>query len=220
MDNGEPRSCIDCGTKGCGGKGGRRPGFCLTDRVPDGMLEESLSHYGDGLEGRIMRVAATVEHDGYLRWCRVQETMEFAKRMGFRKIGIANCLGLLEEARTLAGFLRSNGFEVLGTSCKTGMVPKTDVGIDPECCEIGPNICNPVLQAEILNSHGTELNILVGLCVGHDSLFYMNSKAPVTTLVVKDRVLANNPAGALYAAGSFYKGLNGCIDRGDDAGKR
>lgn len=154
MDNGEPRSCIDCGTKGCGGKGGRRPGFCLTDRVPDGMLEESLSHYGDGLEGRIMRVAATVEHDGYLRWCRVQETMEFAKRMGFRKIGIANCLGLLEEARTLAGILRSNGFEVFGASCKTGMVPKTDVGIDPECCEIGPNICNPVLQAEILNSHG------------------------------------------------------------------
>ena len=77
-----------------------------------------------------------------------------------------------------------------------------------------------MLQAEILNSQGTELNIMVGLCVGHDSLFYMNSKAPVTTLVVKDRVLANNPAGALYAAGSFYKGLNGCIGREDDAGKR
>lgn len=66
MDQGESRSCIDCGTKGCGGKGGRRPGFCLTDRLPEGMLEESVSHYGDGLEGRIMRVAATVEHDGYL----------------------------------------------------------------------------------------------------------------------------------------------------------
>ena len=39
--------------------------------------------------------------------------------------------------------------------------------------------------------------MLVGLCVGHDSLFIKYSEAPVTTLVTKDRVLAHNPV-AVY----------------------
>ena len=78
---GERRSCIDCGTKGCDGKNGRRPDFCLTDNLPEGLLDKSLESYRDGEDGRILRVAATVEHDGYLKWCRVQETMEFARRM-------------------------------------------------------------------------------------------------------------------------------------------
>ena len=201
------RTCIDCGTKGCDGNGQRRPSFCLTDSIPEADLEESLEHYRDGEEAEILRAAASVEHDGYLRWCRVRETMEFAKRMGYRRIGNATCVGLMRESRTLASILRANGFEVFGVSCKAGMVPKTDVGIDPVCCEVGPNTCNPVLQAITLNREKTDLNIVVGLCVGHDSLFYRNSEAPVTTLVAKDRVLANNPAGALYTAGSYYAGL-------------
>ena len=204
---GERRSCIDCGTKGCDGKNGRRPEFCLTDNLPEGLLDKSLESYRDGEDGRILRVAATVEHDGYLKWCRVQETMEFARRMGYRRIGITTCVGLLSESRTLARILRANGFEVFGAGCKAGMVCKTDVGIDPVCCEIGQNTCNPVLQAEVLNHEGTELNIVVGLCVGHDSLFYRHSDAPVTTLVAKDRVLANNPAGALYTANTYYSRL-------------
>ena len=203
----ERRSCVDCGAKGCDGRDGRRPDFCLTDNLPGGLLEESLGHYRDGEDGEILRVAATVEHDGYLRWCRVQETMEFARRMGYRRIGIATCVGLLSESRTLARILRANGFEVFGVGCKTGMVCKTDVGIDPVCCEVGRNICNPVLQAEVLNHEGTGRNGVVGLGVGHDALFYRHSAAPVTTLVAKDRVLANNPAGALYTAGSYYSRL-------------
>ena len=197
----ERRSCVVCGTKGCDGRGGRRPDFCLTDNMPEGLLESSLEHYREGEDAAILKAAATVEHDGYLRWCRVQETVEFAKRMGYRRIGIATCVGLL------AGILRSHGFEVIGAGCKAGMVPKTDVGIDPECCDVGRNTCNPVLQAEFLNRGGTDLNIVMGLCVGHDCLFNKHSEAPVTTLVVKDRVLANNPAGALYTAGSYYKRL-------------
>ena len=118
----ERRSCVDCGTKGCDGKGAKRPDFCLTDNMPEGLLEDSLSHYAEGEEADILRTAATVEHDGYLRWCRVQETIEFARRMGYRRIGIATCVGLLNESRTLARILRSHGFEVFGAGCKAGMV--------------------------------------------------------------------------------------------------
>ena len=70
-------------------------------------------------------------------------------------------------------------------------------------------MCNPILQAKLLNRQGTELNIVVGLCVGHDSLFYKYSDALCTTLVTKDRVTGNNPAAALYTADSYYKRLYG-----------
>jgi uncharacterized metal-binding protein len=59
--------------------------------------------------------------------------------------------------------------------------------------------CNPVGQAQVLNEKKTDMNIVIGLCVGHDMLFNMHSKAPTTTLIVKDRVLAHNPAGAVYS---------------------
>ena len=61
-----------------------------------------------------------------------------------------------------------------------------------------------MLQARYLNSLGTDLNIMMGLCVGHDSLFIRNSEAPVTVMVVKDRVLGHNPAAALYMANTSY----------------
>lgn len=49
----------------------------------------------------------------------------------------------------------------------------------------------------LLNKGKTQMNILLGLCVGHDMLFTKYSEAPVTTLVAKDRVLAHNPVAAL-----------------------
>ena len=60
-------------------------------------------------------------------------------------------------------------------------------------------MCNPAGQAAMLNEAGSQLNIICGLCVGHDAIFSRASRAPVTTLIVKDRVLAHNPAGAIYS---------------------
>ena len=103
----ERLSCADCAAKACDGKGGKRPEFCLTDNMPEGLLERSLESYHDGEDAKILRVAATVEHDGYLKWCRVQETIEFARRMGYRRIGIATCVALLRETRVLASILNA-----------------------------------------------------------------------------------------------------------------
>ena len=66
-------------------------------------------------------------------------------------------------------------------------------------------MCNPIAQAELLNQEGTQFNICLGLCVGHDSLFYKYSKALVTTLVVKDRATGHNPAAAIYCADGYFK---------------
>ena len=74
-----------------------------------------------------------------------------------------------------------------------------------ECEELGRNICNPIMQAKLLNDAHTDLNVVVGLCVGHDSLFYKYSDALVTTAVTKDRVMGHNPVAALYTAEGYYK---------------
>ena len=164
------------------------------------------------MDAKLAQVSAGVEADGYRKWPRVHETIVFAKRMGYHKIGIASCVALLRESRALAKMLRGNGFEVFGVGCKTGELNKTDLGIDEAHQGPGPVACNPILQAELLNREGTELNIVMGLCVGHDSLFYKHAKAVTTTLVVKDRVLMHNPASALYTADSYHEYLNHPID--------
>ena len=191
------RSCIDCNASGCD-RDGKAPGFCLTTNC-DTDRAGMLSLYSEE-DLRMMRTAAGIESDGYMRWCRVTEVIEFCTRMGYRRIGIATCAGLISESKTFAKMLRNHGFEVLGVCCKVGMVPKPEFGIDESCCSVGANSCNPVYQAEELNRWGSEFNVVIGLCVGHDSLFIKHSEAPVTVLVVKDRVMAHNPVGALYSA--------------------
>ena len=83
--------------------------------------------------------------------------------------------------------------------CRKTRVEET---VLPEEDKIKPGtfepMCNPVLQARYLNRAGTDLNIVIGLCVGHDALFNKHSEAPVTTLIAKDRVLGHNPVAALY----------------------
>jgi uncharacterized metal-binding protein len=51
------------------------------------------------------------------------------------------------------------------------------------------------------------MNIIVGLCVGHDMLFTKYSDAPVTTLVTKDRVTGHNPVSVLYGQNFYYRRL-------------
>ena len=201
------RSCIDCGVINCSTQKHQYPEFCLTTSLEEGELEEALALYDEDRNREIMLTAAQVEFEGYCKLTRVEEIMDFARRMGFRKLGIATCVGLIRESRALARILRAHGFAVFGIACKAGAMDKTAVGIDPACHAVGKNMCNPILQAKRLNREGTELNIVVGLCVGHDSLFYRYSDALVTTLVAKDRVTGHNPAAVLYQLDSYYKRL-------------
>lgn len=199
-------SCADCAVTNCNGMDGKYPDFCVTTHMNETLRQEAMQEYTKSENKKAMLAAAEVEHEGYMQWCRVREVMEFARKMGFKKIGIATCVGLIRETRTLATVLRKHGFEVFGIACKAGVVPKTDMGIDPCCCDVGKNICNPILQAKMLNEQKTELNLVMGLCVGHDSLFYRYSEALVTTVVTKDRVMGHNPVAALYTCESYYKG--------------
>lgn len=202
-------SCVDCGTQNCKYKNRTYPEFCPTANLRDEDLQWTLERYDEGRNHDIMVASAEVEYEGYCKWTRVQEIMEFARKIGAKKIGIANCIGLINEARIFARILRANGFEPYAVICKVAGKAKSSLGIPQRCEEIGAAMCNPILQARLLNEAGTDLNVVIGLCVGHDSLFYKYSEAYVTTLVTKDRVTGHNPAAVLYTASSYYKRVTG-----------
>jgi uncharacterized metal-binding protein len=198
-------SCVDCGTHNCKFKDRTYPDFCLTTNLSEDDAKWAAERYEEDRNHEVMVASAEVEYEGYCQWTRVQEIMEFARKIGAKKIGIANCIGLINEARIFARILRANGFEAYSVICKVEGRAKSSMGIPEKCEQIGPAMCNPILQARLLNQAKTDLNVVIGLCVGHDSLFYRYSEAYVTTLVTKDRVTGNNPAAALYTANSYYK---------------
>lgn len=174
-------------------------------------LDDVIQQYrGESLDARISRASAEVEGAYYGKLTRVEEIIAFANRIGARKIGLATCIGLAEESRTFMKILKINGLEPFSVICKIGSVDKTEVGI-PDDLKImkgtHESMCNPILQARLLNGRKTDLNVIIGLCVGHDSLFIKYSDAPVTTLITKDRLLGHNPAAALYTSGFYYKRL-------------
>ena len=131
-----------------------------------------------------------------------------ARRTGARCCIVPPANG--QEAAVVDRIFRKNGFEVVSVICKTGSIPKDKAGV-PQQFRVRPGtyevMCNPIAQARLLAEHGTDLNVIVGLCVGHDTLFIKHSEAPVTYLIVKDRVLAHNPAGALHAMDTYYRRL-------------
>jgi uncharacterized metal-binding protein len=123
---------------------------------------------------------------------RVNEIIEYAKEAKLNTIGIANCTTFNKEADYLEQKLTKEGFRIAKVNCKYGRIPFTNLvdgykGIS----------CNPAGQAKYLEENNTELNIMMGLCLGHDIIFNQKSKAPVTPLIVKDRKLKHNPVEAL-----------------------
>ena len=184
----------------------RGPGFCPT-KVDPHSQEIARALYDDPETRRISQESARVEAEGYCKWTRVEEIIDFSRKMGFRKLGIANCISFVDHAYVLTGILESHGFEVVSVACKNGNIPKEEIGLtDREKIRPGQfeALCNPVAQAELLNAHGSEFNIVMGLCIGHDSLFFKYAKGLSTVLVAKDRVLGHNPVAALQLADTYY----------------
>ncbi|MBU2551536.1 MAG: DUF1847 domain-containing protein [Proteobacteria bacterium] len=147
----------------------------------------------------------------YGKLTRVEETVLYARLRGFKKLGIAFCVGLSQEAELMTNLLFNEGFDVVSACCMCGGLSSDDVSLPQEdkiMADARQPMCNPIGQAELLDSEGVDLNILMGLCVGDDTLFIKHSKAPVTILTVKDRVLAHNPMGALHTARHIYTRLN------------
>jgi len=204
-------SCSACGLLNCYRRDKHFPDFCLTEAADRAVVDKITKRYrGRNRDAVMAHAAAEVEGTYYGKLTRVEEIIAFANRIGAKKIGIATCIGLIEETRIFVKVLQAHGLRPYTVLCKVGSVDKTAIGI-PDSLKVKQGafeaICNPVLQARLLNDRKTDLNVIVGLCVGHDSLFIKHSDAPVTTLITKDRVLGHNPAAALYTSGFYYQRL-------------
>jgi len=187
-------------------------------KMKQDAIKQALSEYEKPEIKEFARQASIQEAECYLRLPegmtprhpRVEEVAQFAKKMGYRKLGIAFCDGLREEAKILTDILERRGFDVVSVCCQVGSVPKESIGVQDNQ-KVNPGryepMCNPIAQAVILNDEVTDFNIVFGLCVGHDSLFFKYVQAPTTTLAVKDRVFGHNPVAGLYTSRSYYRKL-------------
>ncbi len=213
-------SCAKCTKQACRGKNYLDgPENCPT-KVCAEVIQETMQRYRDPELADFARIASLVEGAAYTRvpWSnaptplttRLEEIIRFALKMGYKKLGVAFCAGLSNEAQVLIPLLESCGFQVVSVCCKTGGIAKEEIGIS-DCEKVNPGqyeaMCNPISQAEILNKEGCDFNILMGLCVGHDSLFLKHVNALTTVFAVKDRLLGHNPLAALYLSRSYYRRL-------------
>jgi uncharacterized metal-binding protein len=204
--------CAICGARACSAEPGTKdlPAFCPMAEETDLLAQVEKIYLNQEPIRRLAIQSARTESSGYCQSTRIEEIMDFARRIGARTLGIAHCVGLMREARLAREIFRAGGFEVFTVCCKVGSISKEKIGLRDEE-KIRPGqfeaLCSPVGQAALLDQAGAQLNVLIGLCVGHDSLFFMHSKAPVTVLVAKDRVLGHNPAACLYTSHSYYQRL-------------
>ncbi len=215
-------NCAKCAVveKICRLEKGRGPSSCPSKKEGP-TLSEALETYDDPAIKEFARMASIQEGACYAMRdakpfvmiptkSRIEELIEFSQRMGYRRLGLAFCGGLTLEASILSEILEKHGFEVISVSCKVGGIPKERIGVkDEEKIQIGKfeSMCNPIAQAKILNRAKTDFNIMLGLCLGHDSLFLKYVDGLTTVFAVKDRVTGHNPVAALYTSRSYYQRL-------------
>ncbi len=202
--------CSYCPRKGCfQGDLRQAPDFCPS-LTRTQAIEDAKRKLEEPENQRMAQDVARTWKD-YGKLTRVEETVLYARLRQYRRLGLAFCVGLSQEAELFTNLLRNEGFEVSSVCCMCGALRSEDIDLPEEdkvLSGIRQPMCNPIGQAAILDGEGCELNILLGLCVGDDTLFIKHSRAPVTVLAVKDRVLAHNPLGALYTARHIYNRLN------------
>lgn len=189
-------SCV-CTKQGCWrGLDKGIPKYCQANNYIN-EIEISTNEYTKPEALAIYRAASIIGQINLGRNPRIKEAILFAKELKLERIGFAACTSMEWEMPLIEKLFTKEGFQVFVVGCQIGRVTAESRGV-PEVKDCRRSTCNPIAQAEILNSHDTQLNFILNLCMGHDILFTEYSKAAVSTLIVKDRVTGNNPAAALY----------------------
>ncbi len=192
-----PYACASCGNQSCAlGDHDRMPPACPT-RTNPGLAGDARPYSSEGLHAEMLDADATpFDSDGRLR-NRVEELIAFSKSRGVKRLGIAYCVSLAKESQRLGRMFRDEGIETELVCCRVGAIDYSEIGLHKAHPDRFAAACNPVAQARLLNERKVELVAQVGLCIGHDLILQRECRAPVTTLVVKDRVLDHHPVLAL-----------------------
>lgn len=193
----ETISCHRCKTLACLENYAQGvPKYCRARKFK-AVIDESSEEYLEPDIAKVHLATARVLKRGNFEWTRVQECIEFALELGATKVGLAVCIACIREGRAMANLLEAAGLEVITVGCMVGAVKPQDTGIPDELITGIGIACNPLAQAKIMNEEATQLNLIYGLCVGHDTLFIRHSEAPVTYVATKDSVTGDNASAAL-----------------------
>jgi uncharacterized metal-binding protein len=179
--------CTRCNIKTC-----RSTESCQSQKFD----KESLNlkyHLPDNQ--KIVQAAAMLVDNGRAgTLSRLQEIIEFSISMNFKRIGLAYCYGMEKDAAQVALIFRESGFKTYPVSCTTGGFKQSEINNNSQIDKVS---CNPLAQAEQINSESVDFTVTMGLCLGHDILFQKHIQSYTTTLLVKDRVYDHNPIKAL-----------------------
>ena len=224
-----PPRCDSCNVMACWPKEPgdilKGPADCPTKNYPDIIKKAKEIYMNDPFHRNMQLMGARLEGmssqtppggtEINMKMTRVEELIMFCKMMNYKKIGFAHCIGCIGEAKILSEMFQERGLDTVQVNCKVGAIEKGEIGIEEDekvRMFTFETICNNISQALILNEEKTDLNVILGLCLGHDISFTKMSDAPVTTLIVKDRRTGHNPAAALYQGHppcNFYYGRLG-----------
>lgn len=192
----------DCRSNCSIGRPSRELENCPIKKSPD-IQKKAIEFYEKDDFFKKSNIAATIANRQGIR-PRLRDIIDYAKVMEYNNLGIASCGAFQTETRKAAEILNHYEFEVSSVCCPTGINKKIDIEIPKELREYSKMgfkfdhiSCNPVAQALLLNNAKTDMNIIIGLCVGHDVSFTQLSEAPVVTLIVKDRIARHNPSETL-----------------------
>ena len=201
-------SCANCRVYACMEKdknGGNLPGNCpMRDSE---YMNNIMEAYKDPEIKRFYIVTKTARIPGTAPnfTPRLIGVINMMKKMGYKKIGLAFCVGFKDEADLYSKILRKHGFEVVSVSCCNCGFNIADHGVPlPKGCDFDA-ACNPLGQAKLMNRENVEFNLVMGLCAGHDSLFMAHADAMSTVIAVKDPATGHTPTMALYLYNNYYE---------------
>lgn len=192
-----PYACRTCRSAASfKGERHRMPPTCPTITRSD--ITDDERPYLDEERNELMHVAdgTPFNEEGELR-SRVEELLDYSKKRGYKKLGVAFCVSMLKEAQALSRRIEAAGLECEIVCCRVGAIDYERIGLAKKHPEKFAAICNPVAQARLLNEKAVDLTVQMGLCIGHDILLQEESEAPVTTIIVKDRRHDHHPIAEL-----------------------
>ena len=185
--------CAECIEKNCLEKGNE----CVENREDYIKRYNNKDNYNSS-DRKMLEISYDIAAESKGKLNRIEEIILFAKKMNYKKLGLAFCKGLAKEAKKINDILKQEkDFEVESVCCKTGEIDKSEINVKKLTQEKKEVACNPLAQAEILNKANVNMVIMVGFCLGHDMLFLKNINAPTTVLLIKDKKLKHKTIDAL-----------------------
>ncbi|SDP84157.1 DUF1847 domain-containing protein [Desulforhopalus singaporensis] len=169
LNDSKVAECI-CPKQDCWRSGDKKmPSYCVANTYLE-EIEAAKREYRKDENIRLYSAACEVGavNDGFRP--RIEEALHFAKQLNCTRVGLAACAAFENETRILKSLFRKEGIQVFCTNCPIGGVTAEERGL-PQLAEYINSACNPIAQAKILNRERTELNFIVGLCMGHDMVY-------------------------------------------------